>query len=289
MKKTMWISLSLIAALFLTGCSMFSRSKNVEPTEPQPPMPAHIEPHQASDLKVNAKSEMSPGMVEAEETPKDSSTQVTAEPLPKRATPHFKTHTGVAPEKALGWLKNGNIRYVKGRLRKDGQSQKDRLRVMKSQKPHTIVLSCSDSRVPPEIVFDEKLGELYTIRTAGEALDDNVVASIEYAIEHLGTRLVLVMGHTSCSTLRAAVGTLNGGDAGSPALNALMKSLHPHLQAFKTAPMSKDLGLEAMANAEGVIQDLISRSTLIAEAYDGGDVVIRPALYHLDSGVVTIK
>jgi carbonic anhydrase len=208
---------------------------------------------------------------------------------PERATPHFKTHTGVDPAKALGWMKNGNKRFVKGYLRRDGQSKKDIQRLVNGQKPHTIVLSCSDSRVPPEVVFDQKLGEIFTIRVAGEALDENVIGSVEYAIEHLGVRLVLVMGHTSCAAVRAALGTLKGGDTGTPSLNAMVADLHPRLQSFIDKPQTADLGVESMANAEGIVGDLVKRSSLIREAYDGGDIDIRPALYDLKSGVVTVK
>ncbi|MGZ3798075.1 MAG: carbonic anhydrase, partial [Pseudobdellovibrionaceae bacterium] len=133
---------------------------------------------------------------------------------------HEKADTGVNAKTALAWLKNGNTRYLKGTLRKDGQSNKDRERLVTGQKPHTIILSCSDSRVPPEVLFDQKLGEIFVIRTAGEALDNAAIASVEYALEHLGSHLLVVMGHESCGAVKAAFSTLKGEDAGSPALDA---------------------------------------------------------------------
>lgn len=78
----------------------------------------------------------------------------------------------------------------------------DLKRLSTGQKPHTIVLSCSDSRVPPEVLFDQKLGEIFVIRTAGQAIDSSVLASIEYAVSHLGTNLIVVMGHESCGAVK---------------------------------------------------------------------------------------
>ena len=118
----------------------------------------------------------------------------------------------VAPDTALKWLMNGNNRFVKTQLRmKEGQKPADIKRLSSGQQPHAIVLSCSDSRVPPELVFDQKLGEIFVVRTAGEALGDNAVGSIEYAVEHLGSRLIVVMGHTSCGAVKAAHATLQKG------------------------------------------------------------------------------
>lgn len=102
----------------------------------------------------------------------------------------------VSPETALRFLTNGNARFAKEYLRQDGQSQKDVQRVSVNQNPHAIVLACSDSRTPPELIFDQKLGELFTVRNLGPTLDASAIQSIEYAVENYGTRLILIMGHT---------------------------------------------------------------------------------------------
>ncbi len=104
-----------------------------------------------------------------------------------------KTLDGTAPDTALRYLKNGNTRFVKGRLRKDGQSLKDVKRLSKSEKPHAIILTTSDSRVSPEIIFDEKLGEIFVVRVFGLKVDSAVLNSLEYATRYLGTRLLVVM------------------------------------------------------------------------------------------------
>lgn len=199
---------------------------------------------------------------------------------------HAETEIGISAEKALTWMKNGNKRFQSGALRKDGQSQADRERLVPSQKPHTIVLSCSDSRVPPEIVFDQKLGEIFVVRTAGETLDNMAIASIEYALEHLGSHLILVLGHESCGAVKAAYSTLGGEDAGSKALNALVKDIHPRLKSFTGNKPSTAFVSESKANASGVAHDLVGRSEIIAKKVESKALQIETAIYHLNSGWV---
>ncbi len=197
------------------------------------------------------------------------------------------TKEAVSPQTAMQWLMNGNGRFTSTKLlRKDGQSFKDIQRLSKGQHPHTIVLSCSDSRVPPEIVFDQKLGEIFVIRTAGQALNDNAIGSIEYAVEHLGTKLIVVMGHTSCGAVTAAHSTLGGKSAGTPALDALVKDIHPRISSFKGEPSAR-FEKESWANAEGVAKDLTTRSSLLGEAFAKNELWIVPSMYDLNSGRVT--
>lgn len=145
---------------------------------------------------------------------------------------HKRESGPVSAEASLSILKQGNKRFLKGNVRKDGIDSATIKKLSEGQKPHAIVLSCSDSRVPPEIIFDQKLGEVFVVRTAGQSLDSMAIASIEYAVAHLGSNLILVMGHESCGAVKAALSTLNGGDAGSPSLNKLVGDLHPRLKRF---------------------------------------------------------
>lgn len=104
----------------------------------------------------------------------------------------------VPAEKALGWLKNGNKRFVSGKLRADGQSAKDRLRTAQGQAPHAAVITCSDSRMIPELIFDQKLGEIYSVRVVDLSVALNVQASLDFAINSLGTNLVVLLGSETC-------------------------------------------------------------------------------------------
>lgn len=203
--------------------------------------------------------------------------------------PHHKTEKAVTSTTSLNWLINGNTRFMLSKNRKDGAAPKDVERLSSGQKPHAIILSCSDSRVPPEVVFDQKLGEIFVVRTAGESLGDNVIGSIEYAVEHLGPQLLVVMGHTSCGAVKAAISTLAGGSAGSPALDSLVKGLHPHLQKFKGQKPSQNFEQEAWANTDGVAADLLQRSTIVSQKVKSGELTIIPSLYDVHTGYVVFS
>lgn len=195
----------------------------------------------------------------------------------------------VAPETSLSWLKHGNTRFVKGWLRKDGQAKKDIHRVSEKQAPHAIVLACSDSRVPPELIFDQKLGELVVVRTAAENPDESAIAAIEHAVETLGTRLLVVLGHSSCGFVNAAVKTAGGGDAGSPALNHVLEQVRPRLNESRAKETGGDGAASALANAKAVAHELMERSAIIKGAVENGRLQIQSAMYAMDKGTVTFE
>lgn len=216
-----------------------------------------------------------------------------APPAPEHATKKEAAHSEhkresgpVKPEQSIGWLKNGNARFTQHRLRRDGTTKNDLLKLSTGQKPHAIVLSCSDSRVPPEVVFDQKLGEIFVVRTAGQSLDFAGIASIEYAVSHLGTNLIVVMGHESCGAVKAALGTLKGGDAGSVWLNQLVKDLHPRLKRFTDLSPTEGVLTESWVNVEGATKDLLEKSEIVRGLVESGEVRVEKALYHLGSGEV---
>lgn len=250
-----------IAVIFISACAFKTkRQEEAPPAAPPPAAPA--------------------AEVQSHEPPR-------VEP-PTASHPHVEVK-GVEPETSLRWLTNGNTRFVKHSLRKDGQSKADIEKLSGGQKPHAVVLSCSDSRVPPEIVFDQKLGEIFTVRTAGETLGANAVGSIEYAAEHLGPRLIVVMGHTSCGAVKAAYGTLAGASAGTPSLDELVRDMHPRLASFKGQPPSENFEKESWANVHGVIKDLVARSKMLADLQASGKIKIVPALYDLKTGKVSFQ
>jgi carbonic anhydrase len=220
-------------------------------------------------------------------TPHGTHSQPTAH-APSHSSGHAEVHS-TEPAQALQWLKNGNTRFKKSRFRNDGATQKDVARLSKGQTPHSIVLSCSDSRVPPEVVFDQKLGEIFTVRTAGQVIEPSAIASMEYAVEHLGSRNLVVMGHTNCGAVKAAFGTLDGADAGSENLNKLVHDIHPRIEKFKGAQPSEHFEKEGWANVQGVIQDISARSKILGAKIKSGEIKINAALYHLDTGVVEFQ
>jgi carbonic anhydrase len=188
-------------------------------------------------------------------------------------------------ESSLKWLKNGNIRYVRRHLRADGDLNKDRLRVASRQHPHAVVLSCSDSSVPPEVVFDQKLGEIYVVRTAGPSVDTNVVGSIEYAVSKLGVKLILVLGHSSCETIREAKEYKPQTSAAvqDSAWAGLMSNIQNQL---KGSDIGQSLDQAAWVNASSVADVLKARSPLIHQAVADGELQIHVGFYDLKTGWV---
>jgi len=193
----------------------------------------------------------------------------------------------VDAQRSLRWLQHGNVRYVKHRLRSDGQSSDDRKRTRLQQRPHAIILSCSDSRVPVEILFDQKIGEIYVIRTAAEQVDDAVVASIEYAVRRFSTNLILVLGHNHCDAIEDAIHFDEQLTTTSDNLDSLLMGLKRQLADSSAGqPVSSDLGREAKEHALAVAQSLAGRSPMLARKIQAGLLKVRAALYRSESGAV---
>ncbi|MCR5014531.1 MAG: carbonic anhydrase [Bacteroidales bacterium] len=130
-------------------------------------------------------------------------------------------------EKAIQCLKEGNARFISGDLTPKDHYAEEREQLSGGQHPFAVVLCCSDSRVAPEILFDQQLGDLFVIRNAGNVVDDDVLGSIEYAVEHLHSPLVLVLGHSCCGAVTA---TCQGEDLPGHILD-LAKKIKPSLSA----------------------------------------------------------
>lgn len=239
-------------------------------------------------LKPVIKVETAPGLREPANEPEKTETH---KPEPSKHDGHSATKPkSPTPDLVQKWLEYGNKRYVSGTVRNDGRKAADRKKLVNGQSPHAIVLSCSDSRVPPETVFDQALGEIFVVRTAGESLDSAVIASIEYAVEHLGPQLIVVMGHTSCGAVKAALTTGVSETAGSAALDQMIAEIRPRIpggvERSPSSVSSHALEIESAANAQGVASELTKRSEIIRNRVLKGQLKIKPALYYLESGLV---
>lgn len=180
-------------------------------------------------------------------------------------------------------LFEGNGRFVSGHVRTHDFGT-ERKALLKGQHPKAIVLSCSDSRLPPELVFDQTLGELFVVRSAGNVADTIGLASMEYAAEHLHTRLLVVLGHEKCGAITAAS---QGGKMPSPNLDALMLELGPSLEGLKGKYTDDELvhrGVEA--NVAATAREILTRSPLLARLVKDGEITVIQAVYDLDSGQV---
>lgn len=184
----------------------------------------------------------------------------------------------IVPE-IIDRLKQGNQHFVEDKLDGKLQNSSRRQELTTGQQPFAIVLSCADSRVVPELAFDTGLGELFVVRVAGNVANTSSIASIEYAVAHCGSKLIIVMGHESCGAVTAAV---NGGDNGHN-INQLLAHITPAIQACGEGANIADI---VRKNAQIVANDLKNRSDIIKKAVDSGEVKIAPAYYNLGSGKV---
>lgn len=193
--------------------------------------------------------------------------------------------TNLAPGDALQELKDGNQRFISGEANACSDATFTRSQLVNGQAPDAIILSCSDSRVPPEQVFDQELGQLFVVRVAGNVLNADAIASIEYAVVNLGSRLIVILGHESCGAVQAALDTPAKSDAGSPSLNHLLSQIRSNL-AGVTASKDPTLRVPVMKNVSAVASELLQRSKIIQGAVNSGQVQIQQGIYDLDSGMV---
>src|SRR6184192_2395084 len=163
------------------------------------------------------------------------------------------------------------------------QAAKRRAELAKSQHPFAIIVSCSDSRVPPEIVFDQGLGDLFVIRVAGNVIDDHSLGSIEYAVDHLAVRLIVVLGHQSCGAVKAAKETIAAKTKATAHIQSLITAIQPAVEA--TA--KDDLETTVKENVKNVVQALRSSTPILKTKVDSGDIQVIGGYYSLDTGAVT--
>jgi carbonic anhydrase len=184
-------------------------------------------------------------------------------------------------EEVLQILKDGNKRFISGKLEHPNHCEESRHSLVAGQEPIATILTCADSRVPPVDIFDQGLGDLFVVRVAGNVIGDHTLGSIEYAVKHLHTPVVIVMGHKSCG----AVGAVASGAA----LEGHIATLGPAIQtAIKNVKeMEGDLVNNASKELAKQIAGKIAQSEpIVAELVQNGSVIIVPAYYDLESGVV---
>jgi carbonic anhydrase len=184
-------------------------------------------------------------------------------------------------------LREGNRRFVEGRLIHGAQDPEARAALVKGQHPPAIILSCSDSRVPPEIVFDQGLGQVFTVRNAGQVPNSDSIASIEYALDHLGSRLLVVMGHESCGAVKAAATTPVGKTAGSPQLDRLLSEIRPNIAHDHLSGTGDPTYRPAVKDhVSAVMVALVKRSKIIRSLVHSGRLVLAQGVYSLKTGSV---
>ncbi len=200
------------------------------------------------------------------------------------ATAHGADHpAALAPEQALQRLKDGNDRFVAGKPEHPDQTTERRAALAKGQNPFVIVLTCSDSRVAPELYFDQGLGDLFVIRNAGNILDDHVIGSMEYAVEHLRVGLLVVVGHGKCGAVSAAVA---GGETPGH-IHSIVDSIAPAVELAKKEAGDK-VDNAVRANVRRTAEILTRVDPILKAATTAGHLKIVPAYYDLTTGKIEI-
>ncbi len=187
----------------------------------------------------------------------------------------------VPPAEAISRLKEGNERYTRGNPQHPDMTKR-REELAKSQHPFAVVLGCADSRVPPEIVFDQGLGDLFVLRVAGNVIDDHSLGSIEYAVDHLAVRLIVVLGHQRCGAVKAAKETIAAKGEAPAHIQSLVTAIQPAVEATAKG----DLETTVRENVKNVVQALRSSAPILKAKVDSGELKVVGAYYSLDTGSV---
>lgn len=188
----------------------------------------------------------------------------------------------ISADKALEKLIKGNERFVELKEKHPDSDKKRRKEMLKGQHPFVVILSCSDSRVPPELIFDQGIGDIFEIRNAGNVLNEHVIGSIEYAVMHCGVKLIVIMGHQDCGAIAATL----SGVSETKYIKALENSIQPAVDDCKNKGIEVNSDNVVKAHVMQDINELLTQDTELVKYMKENNVQIIPAYYHLDSGKV---
>jgi carbonic anhydrase len=183
-------------------------------------------------------------------------------------------------EAILEKLLEGNRRFVTGMPRRPNQSVRRRKELGDGQKPLAVIIGCSDSRVVPEFLFDQGLGDLFVVRVAGQVADDAELASVEYAVTHLDVSLVIVLGHSNCGAVGA---TVTGGEAPGH-MGVLVKAIQPAIKPDTRGNVDQC----ARKNVQLEVEQLARSEPIIGPAFNAGSLKVVGAFYDIVSGKVEL-
>lgn len=190
------------------------------------------------------------------------------------------------PDEALNNLMAGNARYMQGAPIHPNQSAERQAEVAQGQQPWAAILGCIDSRVPPELVFDQGLGDLYVARTAGQVIDNYVIGSLEYAFK-TGAKLIMVLGHQSCGAVQSTIQVLQTNGSAPGQIAAIVEAIKPAVIAAQSQPGDL-LENATTANVMLEVEYLKSSSQIISNALDDGSIKLVGAEYDLHTGAVNL-
>lgn len=197
---------------------------------------------------------------------------------------HSKKEAVPSGEETWTALMSGNKRFVAGKHTLP-QFASMRKSLVEGQHPKAIILGCADSRVPPELLFDKNLGEIFVVRDAGNITDEVSLGSIEYAFEHLHANLLVILGHESCGAVAAAV---SGEKMPTKNLQAIVDTIAPSFEGSKTCPLGGKSNMDCVKlNVGHSSDDVVSKSPILKKAVAEKELTIVRAIYKLDTGEVS--
>lgn len=210
--------------------------------------------------------------------------------------------TNATPESVLAWLKDGNSRLARGRSKHGGYLKDARERIQvaaQGQRPLAVILSCIDSRTTPELVFDTSVGDLFTARVGANVVNDDILGSLEIAVES-GAKVIVVLGHTDCGGIKGACTGLQLGH-----MTQLLERVKPAIQTTNARldsdpVLSKAVGERVVGNrryiaeishdnAEMSADQLLARSSILKEKVQRSEILLVPAIFNVDTGLVTFS
>lgn len=194
--------------------------------------------------------------------------------------PFTSTEMTMTPEQSLQALKAGHDRFMAGESRHPHSSARRLKQLVEGQRPMAAILSCSDSRVPVELLFDAGFGDLYVVRTAGNTSYSDTIGSLDYGVLSLGIHLIVVMGHERCGAVTAAC---TPEETLTPALSDLVGTIRSNL---KRVGIANDVGAACRANSMESARSLVHGSALMQERVKQGTLRIEAACYTLEEGAI---
>jgi carbonic anhydrase len=191
----------------------------------------------------------------------------------------------ITPLQALERLKEGNKRFTEGKTL-SRNFLKQVKETSEGQSPYATILSCMDSRTPSEIIFDQGLGDVFNIRIAGNIVNDDIIGSLEFGSTVIGSKLILVLGHTDCGAIKGAIDGVKLGK-----LTGLLEKIKPAIDSVKTSGERNSGNKEFVKmvsknNISIVINSIKSASSLIKQLEDGGELILTGGIYNTSTGEV---